>query len=191
MELEESHTTAVLINHLKAGDMRAREALFQRYLPLLQRWSHGRLPGYARGSNDTNDLVQITLMRALNRLEDFQSEGSGSFLAYLRRILLNVVRDEIRRTGRSGIKVTLHDAQADGHLPSPVEQLVGQEQLARYEKALAQLPERQQEVMILRIEFGLSFPQISEEVGSTPDAVRMMINRATDQMANLLQKGQG
>jgi RNA polymerase sigma-70 factor, ECF subfamily len=191
MEQEADHTTAVLIDHLRAGDARARELLFQRYLPLLQRWSHGRLPGYARATNDTNDLVQITLMRALNRLDDFQSEGAGSFLAYLRRILLNVVRDEIRRSGRKGINVTLGEAHADIQNPSPVEQLVGQEELARYEKALNGLPDRQQELLILRIEFGLTFPEIAAEVNSSPDAVRMMINRATDQLAAALDQDAG
>lgn len=184
-------STAHLIDLYRSGHPRAREDLFARCLPLLRHWAHGRLPGYARELADTNDLVQVTLIRALNRLDDFGSRGQGSFLAYLRTILLNTVRDEIRRSGRSGPCQTLHDDRHVDQAPSQVEQLVGAEEMARYEAALADLPQAQQEVLILRIEFGLSFPEIALETGRTADAARMLFRRGHARLAEALDHGDG
>src|SRR6187402_3279745 len=87
--------TVVLIERIRAGDDRARDVLFRRYLPVLRRWAHGRLPAHARDTNDTDDLVQVALVRALHRTSEFDAQESGSFLAYLRQILLNQIRDEL------------------------------------------------------------------------------------------------
>lgn len=186
MDAGDTHTTAQLIGQIRAGDAQARERLFARCLPLLRHWAHGRLPFYARDLNDTNDLIQMTLARALNRLNEFESQHQGSFLAYLRTILLNALRDEIRRTGRHGTPETLNDAHPDSASSSPVEMAVGQQELARYEAALAGLPPQSQEIVVLRIEFGLSFPEIAAETGNTPDAARMAFNRARARLDELL-----
>lgn len=183
MTEDRGHSTTQLVHSVQAGDTDAREALFAHCLPPLRRWAHGRLPGYARDLSDTNDLVQVTLMRALNRLDDFDAEGAGSFLAYLRRILLNTVKDEIRRTRRRGPSVTVDEAALEGRGVSPVERLVGRQELACYESALARLSRRQQEALVLRIEFGMSFPEIAAETDSTPDAARMLFHRARAQLA--------
>src|SRR5947208_16437739 len=83
--LDES--TVTLLQRIRAGDLGAREHLLGRYLPLLRRWAHGRLPVYARALDDTDDLVQITLLRSLKHLDQFEAERSGAFLAYLRQTL--------------------------------------------------------------------------------------------------------
>jgi len=189
MDTAAGPSTAHLISLYQAGDRLAREALFARCLPLLRHWAHGRLPGYARELADTNDLIQVTLIRALNRLDDFGSRGEGSFLAYLRTILLNIVRDEIRRSVRAAPCQTLHDERVVDQAPSQVERLVGEEELARYELALADLPQSQQDVLILRIEFGLSFPEIALETGRTADAARMLYKRGHARLAEALDHG--
>lgn len=187
MSAVQSHTTEQLIRRIRVGDAQAREELCARCLPLLRRWAHGRLPHYARDLNDTGDLIQITLMRALNQLDRFESQRQGSFLAHVRTVLLNAVRDEIRRASRSRGVDTWHESVPDTRAPSPVELAVGQQELARYEAALDRLSGSEREVMILRIEFGLSFPEIAEETGSTKDAVRMVYNRTRPKLEALLQ----
>lgn len=189
MDSPSTHTTAQLVADIHAGDPRAREKLFARCLPLLQTWAHGRLPHYTRDLSDTNDLVQNTLVRALNRLDEFEPTHQGSFLAYLRTILINTIRDEVRRHGRRGPEQTLDDSQPGEAIPSPVEAAVGSEQLARYEAVLAELPANCREAIILRVEFGLSFPEIAAETGASPDAVRMTYNRAHAKLAELLEDG--
>jgi len=177
--------TELLLRRIRGGDAAARQALYDRCLPLLLRWSHGRLPTYARSNKDTEDLVQITLLRALKHLDGFESSGTGAFLAYLRQILLNEVRKEIRSQRRHGLHVPIddHDLAQSGSL---VEQMVQQERLQAYEKALGTLSRRQQELVVLRIEFGLSYQEIAVEAGGSADAVRMMIARSLQKMAEVI-----
>ena len=176
--------TELLLQRIRAGDARARQALYDRCLPLLLRWAHGRLPHHARSASDTDDLVQTTLLRALRHLEDFQASGTGAFLAYLRQILLNEVRREIRSQRRhGGGHLQVDELELADAGQSVVELMVSQERLAAYERALARLDRRQQELVVLRIEFGLSYPEIAAEVGGTPDAVRMAVTRALQRVA--------
>ena len=84
--------TVDVIRRVQSGDISARDQLLARFLPLLRRWAHGRLPRQIRDLNDTDDLVQVTLVKELARLDQFECAGPGAFLAYLREALLNQVR---------------------------------------------------------------------------------------------------
>lgn len=180
-----AESTELLLRRIRSGDAAARQALYDRCLPLLMRWSHGRLPHYARSSKDTDDLVQTALLRALKHLDGFESSGTGAFLAYLRQILLNEVRKEIRSQRRHGPHVSIDDFDLS-QSGSLVEQMVQHERLEAYEKALSTLGKRQQELVVLRIEFGLSYQEIALEIGGSPDAVRMMIARSLQKMAEVI-----
>ena len=176
--------TAVLLERARRGDADAREALLARLLPRLRRWAHGRLPAAARGATDTDDLVQVTLIKAIARLPEFQPEHEGAFLAYLRRILLNQLRDELRRArpGREEASEALPD-----RAPSLVEEAIGRQVLERYEEALLALEERQREAVILRLEFDYSHEEVAQAVGCpSANAARMLVSRALVRLAEIL-----
>jgi RNA polymerase sigma-70 factor (ECF subfamily) len=189
---EVSHDTPLLeptvdvIRRIQSGDAGAREQLLARFLPLLRRWAHGRLPRQIRDLNDTDDLVQVTLVKALSRLGEFESAGPGAFLAYLRMALLNQVRDEIRRHQRRPEHAEIDNELAESDGVGVVDQLIGSERMQVYEQALAALPKRQQALIVMRVEFGMSYPEIAVEVGGTADAVRVMVARAIVQLSRKL-----
>lgn len=182
-------STEQLLHRIRIGDPHARERLLARYLPMLRRWAHGRLPTHARDLGDTEDLVQATLLRAIGRLDGFEYEGSGCFLGYLRHLLLNVLRNEIRRSVARGGSTELSEALGDDDGISPLEAAIGRERLRRYERALATLPQRQQELLVMRIEFGLDYDEIAAETTLGRDAVRMAIKRAVAQLARTMGDG--
>ncbi len=178
--------TAVLLSRARTGDIEAREELYQRFLPILRRWAHRRLPLRARDLTETSDLVQITLLRALNRLDHFEARGEGAFLGYLRHILLNVVREEIRRSSRRGHQVPLDETLASPY-SSVVEQVVGLDQMERYQRGLERLGEEQQHAVLLRVEFGYTYAQIAEAMAKpSADAARMVVARAFAQLARFI-----
>lgn len=178
-----AEATVLLLRRVINGDATARDVLLRRYLPLLRRWAHGRLPTMARDLSDTDDLVQVTLIRALNHLHGFECRHPGAFLAYLRQILLNQVRDEVRRRQRRPDFIELDDEFEDTTLPTLLEQMLGHERLSQYETALARLPKRQQGLIVMRLELSMSYPEIAHEIGGTMDAARMMVSRAIVELA--------
>jgi RNA polymerase sigma factor (sigma-70 family) len=179
-------TTVSLLTLVRQGDASARDRLFRRYLPVLTRWARGRLPLYARDLAETDDLVQVTLIRAMNRLNDFEVRHEGAFLAYLRRALLNAIRDEIRRSRRIPGREVM-DSEIEDQSPSVVEKTIGREALERYESALSDLPEEQREAVILRLEFGLTHHQIAEALGKpTANAARMVVARALARVVEVM-----
>jgi len=181
-------TTALLLERARNGETMAREELAGRYLVLLRRWAHGRLPAKVHGFVDTDDLVQSTLARAFRRLDEFEPRGEGAFLAYLRQILLNQVRDEARRSRRTPEQVGLSDdLPAAGR--SPVEEAIGSERLAGYESALTQLTENQRDAVIMRIELGYRYREVADAMQlSSANAARMLVARALLHLGELLKE---
>ena len=93
-------TSMDLITRAKSGNEDALNDLCNRYLPRLQKFARGRLPAWARGPLDTNDLVQDTFTHVVQRLGSFEPRHDGAFQAYLRQALLNRVRDQMRSAQR-------------------------------------------------------------------------------------------
>jgi RNA polymerase sigma-70 factor (ECF subfamily) len=179
-------STRTLILRARNGDEGARERLFSRFLPGLRRWAHGRLPSKTRSLVDTDDVVQVSLMRALARVGEFDPRREGAFLAYLHQILLNCIREEIRRAARRPA-----GEESAGELPedrpSLLERTIGNDALRAYEVALSRLPEEQQQAVILRIEFGFSHQEIAEALGRpSANAVRMQITRGLVRLSELM-----
>jgi RNA polymerase sigma-70 factor, ECF subfamily len=170
--------TIELVIRAQDGDRRAVEALLQRSLPHLRRWAHGKLPAAARGKLDTGDLVQETVLHVLRRLDTFEPRHVGAMQGYLRQSVMNLIRDEVRRIGRHPTPSQLpHDMPSD--LRSPYEEAVRAEDVYRYHVALSNLPSRDRELIVARIEAQWTYDEIGSRFGMpTPDAARMAVTRA-------------
>ena len=171
-----------LLARARSGDSDALNDLCARYLPRLQKWAHGRLPAWARGALDTHDLVQDALSQVIQRLGTFEPRHDGAFQAFLRTALLNRIRDEIRRAHRRPTDVLASDRPADG--PSPIEEAIGSEALARYEAALQRLRPTDREAIIARIELGLPYTEVAQALGKpSVAAAHVAVSRALLKLA--------
>ncbi len=187
LPLRDEDRTSVLLGRIRSGDRAAREVLFARYLPVLRQWARRRLPPAARDLRDTDDLVQDTLLRAFPRLGSFEHRGEGAFLAYLRQILLNRVRDELRGAMTRPAKDSLDDARESG-APSVLDEVIGRDRLARFERALERLEPEAREAILLRVEFGMSHQQVADALGkSSANAARMTVARALVELAKAMR----
>lgn len=183
--------TRELLVLARDGDENARDHLLARYLPRLQRWASGRLPGQARSLLDTSDLVQETLLRTLQGLDRIEVRGPGGFQAYVRSAVLNRIRDQVRwsrrRTGREDVSEDLPD-----QAPSPLELAIGSAALARYERALGSLDADDQELLHLRLELDFDYAEIATMTGRpSRDAARMAVQRALGRLAEAMGHGRG
>jgi len=178
-------TTHRLLNQAKQGDENALDVLYRRHLSRLRRWARGRLPRNARDLMDTDDLVQQTLTRVLSNLAAFEPEHQGAFQAYLRTSVLNLVRDEVRR---QKLRPRLQESagQVIAPEPSPLQRVLSQEKLERYDRAVGRLKPAEQEALVARLELGMSYEEIARETGKTTDAVRMAIKRAVVRVAEFM-----
>jgi RNA polymerase sigma factor (sigma-70 family) len=176
-------STIDLLDQARKGDAYATDALFQRIVPALRRWARGRLPSNARELCDTEDLVQDTLTGVLRHLAEFEARHQGSLLAYLRLALLNRVRDEVRRSRRRGPAVELPMEWPDGSA-SPLEQVLGQAEINRYECALQRLRADHREAILWRIECGSSYEELATALGKpSANAARVAVRRALMRLA--------
>ncbi|HST27212.1 MAG TPA: sigma-70 family RNA polymerase sigma factor, partial [Rudaea sp.] len=105
-----------------------------------------------------------------------EMRGEAALLGWLRRILLNEVRDELRRR-RSRGEVVAIDASlaADG---DPVGAVLAHERARAYASALRALNARQRRCVRLRVEHGMSFGEIAAATGGSEDGARMIVARA-------------
>src|SRR3990172_10669129 len=133
-----SLSTLTLLDKASGGDEQARNVLYGRYLPRLQRWARGRLPEKARGLVDTDDLVQDTFLRTLARAEKFDPEHSGAFLGYVRRAVDNRIVDEVRKVNRRPPAEETAGSVPDPS-PSPLDELLHGERQDLYERAFQKL----------------------------------------------------
>ena len=185
----DSESSVDLLQRARGGDREALERLLRRYRPLLRRWARGRLPGWARDVVDTDDLVQDTLIQTVRRIEVFEPHHDGALLAYLRQALQNRIRDEIRRKGRNPERATL-DSQTPDEAPSPLERTVGFQNLERYEAALARVRAEDRELIVMRIEMGMSYEELAAAVGKpSPNAARMSVLRALLRLGEEIERG--
>ncbi|HEX6884601.1 MAG TPA: sigma-70 family RNA polymerase sigma factor [Planctomycetota bacterium] len=180
-------STARLISLAKAGDPAARAAMLVQYREPLARFLHGRLAPSARGSLDTDDLVQDTLMAALERLPTFEYRGLGSFWAYLRKAGVNLIVAEARKRRLENLKLNDSNDAPAAPCRSPSSEIVRVEANEAYENALEELPEQQRNAFLLRHELALRYEVIAGECGyPSADAARMAIARATMRLAKKL-----
>jgi RNA polymerase sigma-70 factor (ECF subfamily) len=183
--------TIELVVRAREGDRLAVEALLQRSIPSLRRFAHGRLPAAARGSLDTGDLVQETVLHVLRRLDTFEPRHVGAMQAYLRQSVINRIRDEVRRIGRHPTPVDLPEDLAS-EVPSPLEEAVRAEAYDRYRAVLAQLSPRDREMVVARIEAQWNLAEIAQRFNMrTVDGARMAVTRALRRLMDRLKTSQG
>lgn len=185
----DGESTARLLERAREGERSALDVLFARYVPALQRWTSGRLPRWARDVADTNDLVQDTLLHTFQQIAGFEPRSEGALHAYLRQAVKNRIRDEIRKRHRRGAKEGI-DSDVLDHEPSPLEQAIGHQALDRYEAALGRLREEERDILIGRIELGLTYDELAVASGKpSADAARKAAQRALVKLVEEMNHG--
>jgi RNA polymerase sigma-70 factor (ECF subfamily) len=96
---------------------------------------------------------------------------------------MNRIRDELRKTrirpATMAVETDLPAADA-----SPLEVAIGVESVERYEAALERLTDAEREVIIARVELGLTYTEIAAATGRpTANAARMAVARALVRLA--------
>jgi RNA polymerase sigma-70 factor, ECF subfamily len=174
---------------------------FRAYLRLLARMQMGpRL----QGKLDPSDLVQQTLLQALQALDRFRGHSDAELAAWLRQILAHKLTNAARELGRAkrdvGRECSLEAAleQSSARLEawlvaeqsSPSQQAQRKEQVLRLAEALDSLPEGQREALTRRYLQSWSLDDIGRQLGRSPSAVAGWIKRGLKQLRLLLHESE-
>lgn len=132
-----------------------------------------------------DDLVQATLLRALDRLHLFQ-EGTN-LRAWLFTIERNLYYTELRKYRN---EVEDIDGQHAGRLTTPARHIEALE-FQDFEAALAALPETQREALVLVGAAGASYEEAAEICGCAVGTVKSRINRGRARLSAALEPHTG
>jgi len=173
-----------------SGDRVALTSVLESVQEPIVRYCRGRIGAGERHLFSADDVAQEALMAVMTALPRYQDQGRP-FMAFVYGIAAHKVADAMRVAGR--VK-----ADPVEQLPEVVQMTGGPEQspldadASRQMKALlALIPEKQREVLILRLVVGLSAEETAEAVGSTPGAVRVAQHRALAKLKEQLRKAGG
>ena len=181
-------STVTLLPLAAKGDRRAVAILIERMRPYLKRFGHGRLPHWARSRAETEDLVQESLIRALNHLPRFENQSLKDFRSWLHTVFRNLVTDEKRFVGRVGVPQEL-PADIEARAMSPEEQTVEQATAGVFERALQRLEPGERLLIVYRLQHGYSFRELADKLGKpSADAARMTYNRALTKLRHEMRR---
>lgn len=172
MDLEES--TKTLVQAAQAGDTAAFESLVERYRERLERQIEARMGPAVRARSEPADIVQETLVRALDSLVHFRWQGEDSFYRWLGSIAEHLIWNVSKK--RSAEPLRLEPAEL--HRTSATQRLRRAERFDRLETAVAGLsPDQREALLRVRID-GLSLKETARRMGRTPGAVQKLVARA-------------
>ncbi|MGA8725852.1 MAG: sigma-70 family RNA polymerase sigma factor [Acidimicrobiales bacterium] len=185
---------AHLIEGARAGDEQAFVRLVERYQGPLVRLARAYVPTDAVAE----EAVQETWMGVVRGIDRF--EGRSSFKTWLFRILVNRARSAGAREprdipldqhGRSVPPERFDDRGAWAHPIEPWEQSDDRLVAASWSKslvaALAQLPPRQREVVLLRDVEGLESGEVCDVLGITEGNQRVLLHRGRSRLRGTLE----
>lgn len=160
-----------------AGDRDALQKVLETIRPIVLRYCRARIGTAERSGLSADDVAQEVCLAAITALPRYKDQGRP-FLAFVYGIAAHKVADAYRAMGRnqSDATDTLPD-RASGD-PGPEQLALDSEAAARMDRLLAVLPEKQREIVILRVVVGMSAEETAEAVGSTAGAVRVAQHRA-------------
>ena len=168
-----------------AGDENAWRLWYEETFDDLHRYVRWRCGG--RG-DWADEIVQETWLTAVRRIRYFDP-SQGSFLAWLRGIAANILRNDLRRQRRCPEVQQSADApiaEADSDQSLEEARLRGQSVAA----ALDALAEREEAVLRAKYLEGMSVAEIAAARGETPKAVESLLSRARRAFRNAYP-GQG
>jgi len=130
------------------------------------------------------DLLQETWLH-LSHIEPSRPIGNAG--AYVHRVAVNLaldhVRSEKRRRNFDRGASSLLDQGADERTPERV--LAGREQIAAFQRAVAELPARSRQIFFMNRFEGKPHRRIAEELGVSETTVNFHIRRVLERLAAL------
>ncbi len=179
-----------LVTSALAEERGAMEMLLRILRPLVVRYCRSRLGGYERVNASPDDVAQEVCVAVLRALPTYQDQGRP-FLAFVYGIAQHKVVDAHRAAGRDRSDPMDELPESEDVREGPEQHALALADSTEMAALMAELPEKQQEVLRLRVVVGLSAEETAEAVGSTAGAVRVAQHRALTRLRQLITERGG
>lgn len=186
-----------LVRDAQAGNRRAMEDLIRLFQDRV--WRRAR---YRIGDHDeASEVAQEVFLICFRKLHQFR--GESHFWTWLARITDNQVRNRLgwwrrRRQNQTFSLQELwqgeeeegqqHEWDPPDPSPSPRQEAAGREVMGALEDKLGQLSPEHREILMLRFADGLSYEEISDQLGVELGTVKSRINRARAELRVKMEK---
>ncbi len=170
---------------------------YRHYLELLARL---HLPPRLRGKVGPSDIVQETLLKAVENLDQYRGQSEAELAGWLRRILTNSLADVVRAlegakrdiARERSLEASLAQSSArleallQARPASPSDQVLRHEQLLRLATALAELPEDQRQALEMHYLQGCTVATVAEHMQRTERSVAGLVRRGLQRLRGLM-----
>ena len=160
-----------------AGNRDALREVLEIIRPIVVRYCRARVGATERSGLSADDVAQEVCLAAITALPRYKDQGRP-FLAFVYGIAAHKVADAHRAAARNRSEPTDVVPERFSMDAGPEQMALDAESSARMNRLLAVLPEKQREILILRVVVGMSAEETAEAVGSTAGAVRVAQHRA-------------
>ena len=160
-----------------AGNRDALREVLEIIRPIVVRYCRARVGATERSGLSADDVAQEVCLAAITALPRYKDQGRP-FLAFVYGIAAHKVADAHRAAARNRAEPTDVVPERLSMEAGPEQMALDSESAARMNRLLAVLPEKQREILILRVVVGMSAEETAEAVGSTAGAVRVAQHRA-------------
>ncbi|KAA2258635.1 sigma-70 family RNA polymerase sigma factor [Solihabitans fulvus] len=175
--LLENHRSVDHVQCAVDGDRWAVERLLGSIRPLVVRYCRARVGRQERSFDSADDVAQEVCLAVLTALPGYRDTGRP-FLAFVYGIAAHKVADAHRAAARNRAEPTARVPEVLATEPGPEQRALLGELSERLGLLLRGLPDRQREIVLLRVIVGLSAEETADAIGSTPGAVRVAQHRA-------------
>lgn len=169
------------------GDQTAAARVLELVRPGVVRYCRSRVGGAERVNLSADDVAQEVLIAVLSALPAYRDQGRP-FMAFVYGIAAHKVADAHRGAARNKSDPVEYLPEVLSTDTGPEDYLLEGEVTKAMSKLLATLPEKQREIIRLRVVVGLSAEETAEIVDSTAGAVRVAQHRAMKQLRTRIEQ---
>jgi RNA polymerase sigma-70 factor (ECF subfamily) len=203
----ESEKTEELLGAVREGDAEAVNKLIDRHRDAILRLVRMRLDRRIQPRVGVSDVVQDVFIEANRRLQKYLQDPIMPFHLWLRQIAKDRIIDAHRRHRVSAKRSV--DREQPAHLPAgmdhssldlanqlvdgeitPMAAATQRELASRVEQTIAELPEQDRDILLMRHYEFLSNQEVAEALGLSQPAASMRYLRAIRRMRELLLAGE-
>jgi RNA polymerase sigma-70 factor (ECF subfamily) len=180
----ERQETTRLLARARDGSSEALNEVYGRLAGRLLALIRLRLGPELRSQIESRDVLQATLLKSFERIDQFEGSKGVSLMAWLVRIAENEIRDladyhqRQRRDARRNVPLSGAGKDLAVNVRSLSSQLVIAEDALRLEIGLETLPEHYRQIIVLRKLEELTWAEVAKRLGKSQDACRMLLARA-------------